>query len=110
RRVEAVVLNDDCGARLSCVGAPRSDRPDLAAPHSWASQDTASMNAWSSAACSLAATAADWRCASRMNSGARVSGTQIWTGLNPWALRRSRWACTLLADDRSVAIGHTGYM
>ena len=37
----------------------------------------ASTKAWSSAACALAATAADWRRASAANAAERVSGTQI---------------------------------
>jgi hypothetical protein len=42
----------------------------------------------------LEATAADWRWASATKAGDRTSGTQIWTGLSPWARRRSRWRWT----------------
>ena len=56
--VEVIVLHDRYGPWLTDVtGAGRSG-PNLASPQA-SSTLTASMNAWSSAACSLAATAAD---------------------------------------------------
>src|SRR5262249_10198966 len=77
RFVEGVILHDDDGARLACIALAAGDGPDVAASHSSSQSDTASMNAWSSAARALAATASAWRCASDRNSGARTSGTQI---------------------------------
>jgi hypothetical protein len=76
--IEAIVLNDDDGSRLAGIGTSCSSDADVASPHSVVqSTEMASTNAWSSASCSLAAMAADWRWASATNSGARTSGTQI---------------------------------
>ena len=76
--IEAIVLNDDDGSRLAGIGTACRSDVDLASPHSAVqSTEMASTNPWSSASCSLAAMAADWRWASATNSGARTSGTQI---------------------------------
>lgn len=81
-RVEAIVLDYRDRTRLPDVPAPRRSCPDLTTSQSLSTL-IASMNAWSSLACRLVATAADWRCASRRNSGERTSGTQICTGRSP---------------------------
>lgn len=68
RRIKPIVLNNDDRSWLTGIGTPRSSDVNIAAPHSAdspsaVSQSTeiASTNAWSSASCSLAAMAADWR-------------------------------------------------
>lgn len=76
--IEPIVLNDDDGSRLAGIDASCSSDADVASPHSAVqSTEMASTKAWSSASCSLAAMAADWRWASATNSGARTSGTHI---------------------------------
>lgn len=56
--VESVVLHDDHRARLADIAAAGRRSPDFAASHS-SSRLIASMNAWSSSACGLLATAKD---------------------------------------------------
>src|SRR5664279_863747 len=81
--VEAIVLDDHDRSGLPGVFASSCGDVDISPPHSadsgsaGQSMEMASTNAWSSDSCSLAAIAADWRCASATNSGARTSGTQI---------------------------------
>ncbi len=58
RCIEMIVLHDRYRTWLADVAGARRSGPDLASPQS-SSMLTASMNAWSSAACLLAATAAD---------------------------------------------------
>ena len=84
--VEAVVLDDDDGSGLADVSASRRSSPDLASIHS--SLASASMNAWSSAACRLDATASDCWCACSVNCGDLTSGTQIWMGRRPCSRSR----------------------
>src|SRR6185437_5260508 len=112
--VEAVVLNNNDGAWLPSVVHAASDGPDLAPPHSPQS-DTASINACSSWACALVATANDWRCASDWKDGARTSGTQIWIGRRPCARSRSRCCRTFVREGWGFDTGATtilriGYM
>ncbi len=92
--IEAVVLDDHCRPRLPGVAGTACNGPDFSTPHSSGHEETESMNSWSSAAATLAATARDWRCASSANPGARTSGTQIWTGRRPCALSRARCSRT----------------
>src|SRR5439155_14158241 len=101
RRIEAIVLDDDHRARLAGIARPAGSGPHFAPAHRSESSEIASMNAWSSAACGLAATAADWRCASAAKSGERVSGTQIWIGRNPCRRSRSRYPLTRSRVDRA---------
>lgn len=95
--IETIILDDHDGSRLPGVRASGRSSVNVASLHPGGvtssvaqSHEMASTNAWSSASPSLAATAADWRCASATNSGARTSGTQIWTGRRPWRRNRSR--------------------
>jgi len=73
--------------------------PDLTALHwlysSSAHSYTESMKAWMSASSALCATSRLCRRASAANSGKCKSGTQIWIGRIPRALRRSRCSRTL---------------
>jgi len=96
--IEPVVLEDDCWPRFAGVVTATGDGPDLASSHSSGQSDTESTKAWSSALCSLAATALAWRCASAANPGARTSGTQICTGRSPWARKRARCSATRCLD------------
>src|SRR5690606_2435980 len=64
--VECVVLDDDAGPWFGPAGSSARDSPDLPALHSSPSSLMASINAWSSAAASLAATAAACRWASAL--------------------------------------------
>src|SRR5665647_362980 len=60
--IEPIVLNDDDGSRLAGIDTSCSSDADVASPHSAVqSTEMASTKAWSSASCSLAAMAADWR-------------------------------------------------
>lgn len=106
--IEAIVLDDDDRSRLADIPAPCGSSPDLASIQASSSKLSASMKAWSSAARSLAATAADWRRASRSNSADRTSGTQICTGRSPWARSRRRCSRTRAltsAGSEEAAIG-----
>jgi len=82
-RFEAIILDDHGGPWFANLGATAGYRPDFSPFHSSKKSEMASMNAWSSSACGLLATASDWRRASAMNSGESTSGTQIWIGRNP---------------------------
>ena len=114
-RVEAVILDNDDGARLAGITRPSGHGPDFVAPESSASTEIPSMNAWSSASVGLVATARDWRCASAANAGERVSGTQTWIGLSPCARSRARCDLTLSREDFGFAVddmanSNRGYM
>ena len=98
RRAEGVVLHDDDWPRLTCIVLPAGDRPDVASLHSSPRSETASMNAWSSNAWALPATAADWRWASLRKAAERTSGAQIWTGRRPCFRSRLRCSRTLTRD------------
>src|SRR5690606_10618662 len=113
RGIEYVILDNDAGSWLSGVGTSTRDRPDLAPLHSSLNSLIASTNAWSSTACSLAATAAACRRASALKDRARTSGTQIWIGRSPILRSLSRWARTLSLDDldfSAILNLHHGYM
>jgi hypothetical protein len=76
-------------------GLPAQPDPPAAvqtspSPHQPSGADIASINAWTVASYGLLATAADCRCASAAKPAERVSGTQIWIGLSPCRLNRSR--------------------
>ena len=90
--VEAIVLNNDGGTRLTGIVARACNGPDLAAFHSSShiQEESDSMKAKSSFACGLRASARDWRRASFANSGERVSGTHIWIWRSPCARMRVR--------------------
>ena len=55
--VEAVVLDDHCEPRLPGMAGTACNGPDISPPHSSGHEETESMNSWSSAAATLAATA-----------------------------------------------------
>jgi len=80
--IESIILDNDDRSRFSDVPAACRCGPDLTASHP-SSELRASMNAWSSVSCVLAATAADCRWACSTNCGERTSGTQICTGRRP---------------------------
>ena len=68
RGIEPIVLNNDDGSGLTRVGTSCGSEVYMASPHSADSRSSsaqlteiASTYAWSSASCSLAAMAADWR-------------------------------------------------
>src|SRR5258708_10331085 len=54
-RVESVVLDDDRGLRLACVGCATGNGPDLATFHSAFQAEIASTNSWSCLAYGLLA-------------------------------------------------------
>src|SRR3954451_2869912 len=94
--VEAIVLNNHSGPRLTRILATACAGPNLAPSHlsSQSQEESDSMNAKSSLACGLRASARDWRRASLANSGERVSGTQICRSRIPCARMRARCAET----------------
>ncbi len=103
--VEAVILDDQDGARLAGIALDRRGGPEFPAPHrvsgsSSLNVDSASTKAWSSSAVLLLAASKDWRWASAANPGLRVSGTHTWRGRRPWLRSLARWSATRLPISR----------